>query len=131
VVEHSLPTVEKPTAAEARAIEMSLAIAARESRYQGEDRTICFYHLLPIVGWLFAIWTLQTGKTDGLRGRTAYQSLWLTGSWFVSYITLGVASNLGETIGFRLLFLSGMLTSGYFIALLLLMAVLRQKKSVR
>jgi hypothetical protein len=48
----------------------------------------------------------------------------------VSYITLGVASNLGETIGFRLLFLSGMLTTGYFIALLFLMAVLRQKKSV-
>ena len=82
---------------------------------------LCLY-LLPIAGILPSVWQLQqTPKTSLERRqyRLSQRSLQLTLIWLGLYALLwGGSSVLSDVNGLRLLYVNGLMTSGYFLVCL-------------
>ncbi|MFM1842895.1 MAG: hypothetical protein RLZZ490_1633 [Cyanobacteriota bacterium] len=82
---------------------------------------LCLY-LLPIAGIVPSLWQIQqTPKTvwERRQYRLSQRSLQLTLVWLILYGLLwGGSSLLTDVNGLRLLYLNGLLTSGYFLACL-------------
>jgi hypothetical protein len=89
-------------------------------------------YLLPIVGWLPALWTLYRKQGDREQQSVSRLSVTLTLVWLLAYslLWLGTAQT-SEFLTLRLLYLNGLLTSGYILTCLGLMIRLWQGKSVR
>ncbi|MEB3161050.1 MAG: hypothetical protein VKL20_06280 [Synechocystis sp.] len=81
----------------------------------------CLY-LLPIAGIVPSLWQLQQTPQTGVERRQyrlSQRSLQLTLGWLMLYGLLwGGSSLLGDVNGLRLLYLNGLLTSGYFLVCL-------------
>jgi hypothetical protein len=82
---------------------------------------LCLY-LIPVLGVIPSLWVItKAGDKPSTTKAIARRSLWLTGSWLLSYGVLwwgGLQSS--EFSSLRLLYLNSLLTSGYFITCLVL-----------
>lgn len=98
---------------------------------QDFKRLQLFVYLIPIIGFLPALWTLY--RRQGTREQQAVSRLSVTLAlgWLLGYILLLAGAQTSEFWTLRLLFLNSLFTSGYFLVSIGLMARLWQRKSVR
>ncbi len=88
-------------------------------------------YLIPIVGLIPSLWTLSGQNQSSDKRAVSRLSVTLTVSWLMAYSVL----SLGETLmpstlwSMRLLYLNGILTTGYFLIDLILVFRLWQGKS--
>ncbi|HEY9295715.1 MAG TPA: hypothetical protein VIQ31_04970 [Phormidium sp.] len=91
-----------------------------------------FIYLIPVVGFFPALWTLYRRDSDRQQQTVSRLSVTLALGWLLAYGLLGAGvAQASETLTLRLLFINGLLTSGYFLVSLWLMVRLWQRKSVR
>jgi hypothetical protein len=95
------------------------------------QRLQLFVYLVPVLGFFPAIWTLY--RRQGTREQQAVSrlSVTLAFGWLLGYILLSTGAQTSEFLTLRLLFLNTLLTSGYFLVSIGLMARVWQRKSVR
>lgn len=90
-----------------------------------------WFYLMPFVGIFPSLWTLyrKTGTTKEKSISRLSVKLGLT--WLIFYILLWLTSfaSPSEILTFRLLFLNGLLTSGYFLASFILIIQVWQGKT--
>ncbi|HEY9634381.1 MAG TPA: hypothetical protein V6D14_13285 [Coleofasciculaceae cyanobacterium] len=96
------------------------------------QRLQLFVYLVPVLGFLPALWTLY--RRQGTREQQAVSRLSVTLAlgWLLGYILL--LSSGAQTSDFwavRLLFMNSLLTSGYFLVSIGLMVRLWQRKQPR
>jgi len=88
-------------------------------------------YLIPVLGVIPSLWTLSRQTNHSEAVAVSQLSVILTISWLVAYSFLG----LGETLipshiwSIRVLYLNGLLTTGYFLTYLILVIRLWQGKS--
>jgi len=81
-----------------------------------------WFYLLPFVGIFPALWALSRPQTSIKERAVSRLSVNLGLSWLIIYSLLWLGSFSGaEVLNFRLLFLNGLLTSGYFLACFIFM----------
>jgi hypothetical protein len=92
-----------------------------------------FLYLTPVIGLLPSMWAIYRRQQDRRQLAVCRLSIFLAFTWLTTYLTLNVGADLSgaSTVGFRLLFLNSLATSGYFIASVWLMVLLWQKKSLK
>jgi hypothetical protein len=92
-----------------------------------------FLYLTPVIGLLPSMWAIYRRQKDKRQLAVCRLSIFLAFTWLTIYLTLNVGADLSgaSTVGFRLLFLNSLATSGYFIASVWLMMLLWQKKSLK
>jgi hypothetical protein len=101
-----------------------------------------FLYLTPVIGVFPSMWAIYRRQRDQKQLAVCRLSILLTFVWLSSYLGLTIGADLTggsgadglssiSAIGFRLLFLNGVATSGYFLTSLWLMMLLWQKKSLR
>ncbi len=89
-------------------------------------------YLIPAIGWLPALWTLSRRRGNREQLSISRLSISLNLAWILAYTLLWLsASQYSEVFSLRLLYLTGLLTSGYFLACLGLMLRIWQEKSLR
>ena len=95
------------------------------------QRLQLFVYLIPVLGFFPAIWTLY--RRQGTREQQAVSrlSVTLAFGWLLGYILLSTGAQTSEFLTLRLLFLNTLLTSGYFLVSIGLMARVWRRKSVR
>lgn len=90
-------------------------------------------YLIPVLGVIPALWTLYNQKNHSEAVTVSQLSVVLTFSWLIAYSVLG----FGETLipsriwSIRMLYLNGVLTTGYFLTYLILVIRLWQGKSLK
>ena len=98
------------------------------------DRLQIFITLIPVLGFLPALWTLYR-QQGSLEVRNASRlAVTLTTGWLLGYLLLGAGAELSasSTISnLSLLILASLLTSGYFLTNFWLMLRLWQRRSLR
>jgi hypothetical protein len=90
------------------------------------------FYLLPVVGCLPSVLALY-GKQGGKEQKAVSRlSISLTSIWAIAYFSLFLgASQTTEFMMLRLLYLNGLLTTGYILTCLVMMLRLWQGKTVR
>jgi hypothetical protein len=89
-------------------------------------------YLLPIVGWVPALWTLYLKQGNREQKSISSLSVTLNLLWLLSYIIFWFSSTqTSEFLTLRLLYINGLFTSGYILTCLWLTIRLWQGKSVR
>jgi hypothetical protein len=98
---------------------------------QDLKRLQLFVYLVPVIGFLPALWTLY--RRQGTREQQAVSRLSVTLAlgWLLGYILLSAGAQTSEFWTLRLLFLNSLLTSGYFLVSIGLMVRLWQGKLPR
>ena len=88
-------------------------------------------YLLPAIGLVPALWKLYR-KQGNRQEKSVYRlSVNLGLIWILSYALLWLGgTQASEVVTFRLLYLNGLLTSGYFLVCIILMIRTLQGKSV-
>jgi hypothetical protein len=85
---------------------------------------LCLY-LLPVVGILPSLWQLRQPHGDSLarqHRRLSQRSLQFTLAWLSVYVLLwGGAGMASDINSLRMMYLNGLLTSGYFLTCLIWM----------
>jgi hypothetical protein len=97
------------------------------------SRLETFLYLTPVVGLLPSMWAIYRCQRDKRQLAVCRLSVLLAFTWLSIYLSLNVGADLSgaSAVGFRLLFLNSLATSGYFMASIWLMVLLWQKKSLR
>jgi hypothetical protein len=97
------------------------------------SRLETFLCLTPVIGLLPSMWTIYRCQRDKRQLAVCRLSILLAFSWLSIYLSLNVGADLSgaSAVGFRLLFLNSLATSGYFLTSIWLMMLLWQKKSLR
>jgi hypothetical protein len=90
-----------------------------------------FWYLVPVVGFLPALWTLYYRVGGKQRQDLSRTVVTLTIAWLMGYVLLGIGAETSDSIALPLLITNSLLTSGYFVTNLWLMVRLWQRKSVR
>lgn len=91
-----------------------------------------YLYFVPVVGIVPALWTLSRREQDREQRSASRLAIVLALSWFLAYSLLSTgATQTTELLKFRLLFLDGLLTSGYFLTCLGLMLRVWQRKTPR
>ncbi|MEB3225867.1 MAG: hypothetical protein VKJ86_08690 [Synechococcus sp.] len=89
-----------------------------------------YLYLLPILGFFPALWQLYWRKGDRREQQASRQAIMLMLSWLALYLGLSWGGDhLTGVSGFRIMFLNGMVTSGYFLGCLFLMVRVWQKST--
>ncbi|NJK48748.1 hypothetical protein HC931_11700 [Candidatus Gracilibacteria bacterium] len=89
-------------------------------------------YLLPIVGWVPSLWTLYLKPGNREQQSISRLSVTLNLFWLLSYIIFWLsATQSSEFLTLRLLYINGLLTSGYILTCLWLTIRLWQGKPVR
>jgi hypothetical protein len=100
---------------------------------QNLQRLQLFVYLVPVFGFFPALWTLY--RRQGTREQQAVSrlSVTLAFGWLLGYILLsaGAAGQGSEFWTIRLLFINSLLTSGYFLVSIGLMARLWRRQHLR
>lgn len=97
---------------------------------QKAQRQQLWIYLLPIVGIVPALWTLYRGQANEQEQKISRLSLILVSFWLIAYISLFFGSNqTSDLLSFRLLYINALITTGYFLACLLLLWQSLQGKS--
>ncbi|WP_310414556.1 hypothetical protein [Chamaesiphon sp. OTE_8_metabat_110] len=96
------------------------------------DRLETFLYLTPVIGVLPSIWAIYRRQRDKRQLAVCRLSIFLAFAWLSTYLSLNIGADLSgaSTLGFRLLFLNTLATSGYFTTSLWLMVLLWQRKSL-
>jgi heme/copper-type cytochrome/quinol oxidase subunit 3 len=97
----------------------------------GSRRFQLFWYLVPVVGFFPALWTLYYRQGNQQRQDLSRTVVTLTIAWLLGYVLLGVGAESSDSLSLPLLITNSLLTSGYFLTNLWLMAQLWQRKSVR
>jgi hypothetical protein len=97
------------------------------------DRLETFLYLTPVIGVFPSIWAIYRRQRDKKQLAVCRLSVLLAFIWLSIYLSCNVGADLSgaSSVGFRLLFLNSLATSGYFMASLWLMMLLWQKKSLK
>jgi hypothetical protein len=98
------------------------------------ERLETFLYLTPVIGLLPSVWALYRRQRDRRQLAACRLSILLAIGWASVYLSLNLGADLASAspaIAFRLLFINGLATSGYFISSVWLMVLLWQNKSVR
>ena len=97
------------------------------------SRLETFLYLTPVVGLLPSMWAIYRCQRDKRQLAVCRLSVLLAFTWLSIYLSLNVGADLSgaSAVGYRLLFLNSLTTSGYFMASVWLMVLLWQKKSLR
>ena len=97
------------------------------------SRLETFLYLTPVVGLLPSMWAIYRRQRNKRQLAVCRLSVLLAFIWLSIYLGLNVGADLSgaSAVGFRLLFLNSLATSGYFMVSVWLMVLLWQKKSVR
>jgi hypothetical protein len=97
------------------------------------SRLETFLYLTPVIGVLPSMWAIYRRQRDRKQLAVCRLSIFLAFAWLSTYLSLNIGADLSgaSSIGFRLLFLNCLVTSGYFTVSLWLMMLLWQKKSLR
>jgi hypothetical protein len=97
------------------------------------DRLETFLYLTPVIGVLPSIWAIYRRQRDKRQLAVCRLSIFLAFAWLSTYLSLNIGADLSgaSALGFRLLFLNTLATSGYFTVSLWLMVLLWQQKSLR
>ncbi len=86
--------------------------------------------LIPVVGWVPALWTVSQHQGSRQVLSVSRFSLKLTVIWAIAYSLLWFSSlQTSETLTVRLLYLNGLLTSGYILICLGSMFRIWQRKN--
>ncbi|MEL4898297.1 hypothetical protein [Crocosphaera sp. Alani8] len=86
--------------------------------------------LIPVVGWVPALWTVYHHQGSRQVLSVSRFSLRLTVIWAIAYGLLWLSSlQTSETFMLRLLYLNGLLTSGYILVCLGFMFRVWQRKN--
>lgn len=89
----------------------------KQNREQNLDKFQLSLYLMPVFGPIYVL--LSFGNVDGSHTKTAMLSLRLGIGWIIAYSTLWLGSNLtSDLFSLRLLYLNGLLTTGYFLVCL-------------
>jgi len=94
------------------------------------QRLLIFIYLIPVVGFLPAIWTLYQQRGSREQRRVSRLVVTLTTGWILAYVLLGIGSQTASSVSLPLLIVSSLLTSGYFLVNIWLMICLWQRKSL-
>jgi hypothetical protein len=94
------------------------------------QRLLIFIYLIPILGFLPALWTLYQQRGSREQRRASRLVIVLTTGWLVGYLLLGIGAQTADALSLPLLIVSSLLTSGYFLANIWLMICLWQDKSL-
>ncbi len=92
------------------------------------------FHLIPVIGFFPALWTLYHRQGSREQLAVSRLSVTLALTWLLGYILLdagAAATDSSDFLTFRLLLLSSLLTSGYFLVSLWLIVRVLQHKSTR
>jgi cellulose synthase/poly-beta-1,6-N-acetylglucosamine synthase-like glycosyltransferase len=90
------------------------------------------FYLLPVVGWMPAVVALYNKQASKEQKAVARLSISLTSIWAIAYFSLSLgALQTTEFLMLRLLYLNGLLTTGYILTSLVMMLRLWQGKTVR
>jgi hypothetical protein len=98
---------------------------------QDVKRLRSLMYLIPIVGFLPAVWTLYYRKGDRQQQNLSRLAVTLTLGWLAGYVLLGGGAQVAEGAELPLLIASSLLTSGYFGLNIWLMARVLRGKPVR
>ncbi|MDJ0726826.1 MAG: hypothetical protein QNJ38_17120 [Prochloraceae cyanobacterium] len=99
-----------------------------EKRLKRLELFIC---LIPGIGLFPALWKLSRKPEDRAEKSISRLAVNLGLIWIVSYSLLWLgATQTSEVVTFRLLYLNGLLTSGYFLICITLMARIVRGKSI-
>lgn len=111
---------------------MSKADRRNSAAFENRDlqRLLIFIYLIPVVGFLPALWTLYQQRGSREQRHASRLVVVLTTGWVLSYILLGVGAQTADSGSLPLLIVSSLLTSGYFLANIWLMICLWQGKSL-
>ncbi len=85
-------------------------------------------YLVPIFGAFPALWTLYHKSGSRQQRNLSRLALTLALGWLVSYLMLGLGSEVAESIKVPLLFTSTVVSSAYFLGTLGLMAQLYRRR---
>jgi hypothetical protein len=98
------------------------------------NRLQIFVALIPVVGFLPALWTLYRQQGSPEVRNASRLAVTLTTGWLLGYLLLGAGAKLSAdspVSALSMLILSSLLTSGYFLTNLWLMLRLWQRKPLR
>lgn len=88
-------------------------------------------YLIPLVGWLPAVWTLSSGQGNNEQRSISRLSVKINLIWVLFYSLLWTGYSLSsELMSLRLLYLNGLLTSGYILVCLAYIIRLWQGKNI-
>ncbi len=89
----------------------------KQNPEQNLDKFQLSLYLMPIAGPIYVL--MSFGSIEGSHVKTAMLSLRLGIGWIIAYSALSLGSNLTtDLFSLRLLYLNGLLTTGYFLACL-------------
>lgn len=91
-------------------------------------RLTLFVYLIPIVGFIPALWTLYRRLGDRPQQSVSRLSITLTMGWLLGYLLLNLGANTAPNLTLPLLLMSSLLTSGYFLTNIWLMVQLFRRK---
>lgn len=102
------------------------------SAFENRDlqRLLIFVYLVPVLGFLPALWTLYQQRGNREQRRASRLVVLLTTGWLLGYVLLGMGSQIADAWALPLLIVSSLLTSGYFLVNIWLMICLWQGKSL-
>lgn len=90
-----------------------------------------YFYLIPVVGFFPALWTLYRRQGSREQQAVSRQAVTLALAWLAGYVLLGAGAQTSEFWTLRLLIVNSLLTSGYFVVSVWLMARLWQRKHPR
>lgn len=96
-----------------------------EKKLQQAKLLLC---LLPVIGWTFSLWQLTRPQTNSQTKQVSRLSITLTLGWLIAYFALATGNSwdASQIWHIRLLYTNTLLTSGYLITSVLLMAIILQ-----
>ncbi len=92
------------------------------------NRLRLFFCLLPVVGFVPALWTLYRQPSDRTQQRVSRLAIALTLVWLSSSVMVGAGASSSETLQLPLLLTGTVITSGYFLASFWLMVQVWRRK---
>lgn len=99
---------------------------------QDLQRLQMFLYLMPVVGFFPSLWTLYRQQGTKEQQKVSRLSVTLALGWVLAYSVLATATTqTSEVFAMRLLYTSGLLTTGYFLVCFGLMVRLWQRKPLR
>jgi len=122
----------EPTDAELEQLRGELQVEFMELRDDLDNTDVrqltLLIYLIPVVGFLPAIWTLYRRLGDRRQQSVSRLSVTLAMGWLLGYLLLNVGADLSSSAALPLLLMSSVLTSGYFLINISLMVQLLRRK---
>mgnify|MGYP001792477552 CR=1 FL=1 len=100
---------------------------------QDLDRLKLFIYLVPVFGFVPAVWSLMGKRTGREEKAVSRLVVTLAMGWLIAYISMGAGAELSESaaLSVRLLVTGSLISTGYFLTNLWLMIRLWRGKSLR